>query len=434
MKHALTGFAALVVVAALTPSCGGLGVSGTGPSESVEGGPHASSACGGSGDLCCDQTACNAGLTCMGGKCTGSDQAQDDATVDSSADAPADMPGDGSGYTGGDAGGDSDDSTDVDGSRTDSGNDAGSSPPIDASVPDASPKPDAAVACVATAAACMTTNPGACGPGTSECSDGGGPICRPAHTTQACYTGAAGTQAVGTCKDGTQSCIGALGACTGQVVPAAHDDCFTATDNDCNGTVGNGCPQALTIGADRTLTGAGGTGGTASTVHCPKGAFVTRVDSWFDDLNEHVSGVSIYCATPALVQGASSFSVKLTASTPAPYQKTTGTVAPTDERMDDCGTTGLTAITETTGLADTSIEGLGNHCGTSAVTLQADNTLTFAFTPSGDTSYNAWSDSTGTFFDDACNANEVVVGFTLRTAAWLFNIKPICAVLGVTYK
>jgi hypothetical protein len=429
MKHALTGVAALVVVASLTASCGSLGTNGTGPSESVEGGPHPSSACGGAGDPCCNQTACNAGFTCAGGICTGSGPVQDDATVGSNADAPADMPGDAAGDAGGDPDGDG---TNPDGSLMDSESDSGTA--AEASVPDASPKPDAAVACVATATACMTTNPGACGPGTSECSDAGGPICRPAHTTQACYTGAATTRAVGSCKDGTQSCIGALGACTGQVVPAAHDDCFTATDNDCNGAVGNGCPLALTIGADRTLTGAGGTGGAASTVHCPKGAFVTRVDSWFDDLNEHVSGVSIYCATPALVQGASSYSVKLTASTPAPYQKTTGTVAPTDERMDDCGTTGLTAITETTGLADTSVEGLGNHCGASAVTLQADNTLTFAFTTSGDTSYNTWSDSTGTFFDDACNANEVVVGFTLRTAAWLFNIKPICAVLGVTYK
>ena len=115
----------------------------------------------------------------------------------------------------------------------------------------------------------------------------------------------------------------------------------------------------------------GGTGGAASTVHCPKGAFVNRVDSWFDDTDQHARpGVSIYCATPTLVQGASSYSVTLTPSTPAPYQKSAGPGA-TDERDDDCGATGLTAITYTTGLADNAIEGLGNHCGTSAVTLAA---------------------------------------------------------------
>jgi hypothetical protein len=287
--------------------------------------------------------------------------------------------------------------------------------------------------CVASAVACMTANPGACGPGTSACDDAGIPICRPIQTTQACYTGAAGTQGVGTCKGGSQSCIGTLGACTGEVLPAAHDDCFTSTDDDCNGTVGNSCPEALTIGADRALATAGGNGGAASTVHCPKGAFVTRVDSWFDDIDQHVSGVSIYCAVPTLVQGASSYSVTLTPSTPAPYQKAAGAGA-TDERTDDCGTTGLSAITYVTGLADSYVEGLGNHCGTSAVTLAGDNTITFSFTPSGDTSYNAWSSSTGNFFDEACNSNEVIVGYMLHIARWLFSIKPICAALQVTYK
>jgi len=430
MKRALTGVAVLGVVASLAAGCGSLGMSGTGPSENVEGG-HPSTACGGSGDPCCNQTACNAGLLCTAGICSPTGTSADDATVDSNGDSSTGTPDDAT--AGPESGSDTDaDTADTGVSVVDSGTPADASV-TDASVKDASVK-DAAALCVASAAACMTTNPGACGPGTSECTDAGAAVCRPAHTTQACYTGAASTRSVGSCKDGMQSCIGALGTCTGQVIPAAHDNCFTATDNDCNGATGNGCPQALTLGADRTLTGAGGSGGAASTVHCPKGAFVTRVDSWFDDLDEHVSGVSIYCAAPALVQGTASYSVKLTASTPAPFQKTTGTRAPTNERTDDCGTTGLTAITSTVGLADNNIEGLGHHCGTSAVTLQADNTIAFNFATTGDTSYNTWSDSTGTFFDQACNPGEVIVGFTLRTGLWLFNIKPICAALQVTYK
>jgi hypothetical protein len=431
MKHALTGIVVGTIAATLIASCGGLGVSGTGPAGDAggAGGPHESTSCGGSGDPCCDQTACNAGLTCSAGTCSGSSQSQDDATADSIADSSSGMLGDSTASP--EAGDDSD------GDRADSPSgaaaDASVDAPADAYV-DAGVAPEAAPVCVASAAACMTSNPGACAEGTSECDDAGAPTCRPLHTTQACYSGATGTQGVGTCKGGTQSCVGALGACTGEVVPAAHDDCFAATDNDCNGTVGNGCPQSLTIGADRPLAGAGGTAGTVSTVHCPKGAFVTRVDSWFDDTDEHASGVSIYCATPVLVQGATAYSVTLTASTPAPYQKATGTVDPTDERDDDCGSTGLTAITNTVGLADAFIEGLGNHCGTSAVTLAADNTITIDFATTGDESYNTWANQTGTYFDQSCNSNEAVVGFTLRIGSWLDNIKPICAAVTVTYK
>jgi hypothetical protein len=334
------------------------------------------------------------------------DDAQDDLVVDASMDPDASPPP-------------GNDASSMDGGSPDVGS------PMEASTPPV---------CVAAGTACMTTNPGACGPGTTECNDAGASVCRPVETTQSCYTGPAGTEGVGLCRGGTQTCIGTLGACKGEVVPAAHDNCFAGTDDDCNGTAGKGCPDGLTLGADRPLAAVGGTkAGTAKTVHCPAGAFITRADSWFDDVDEHVSGVSIYCAVPSLVQGSSSYSVTLTPSTPAPYQKAAGTIA-NDERMDDCGTSSLSAITSTSGLADNYVEGLGNHCGTSAVNLNPDNTITFDFAGTGDTGYNAWSNSTGTFFDQACNANEVMVGFTVRLGVWMDSISPICAALLVTYK
>ncbi len=430
MKHAVWGIAGFIAAAGLAAACGNLGVSGTGTPVSEEAGgaeeaghPVGTVSCGGPGDICCNKTACNAGLVCRSGTCvrSGDDGGATQQEEDSSADGPAAVSTDDASNpeAGDDEGGGGGEGGHRDAESPDAARDTG---------PDAAPP-----VCVASAAACTTTNPGACGPGTTECDDAGAPVCRPLQTTQACYTGAAGTKSVGACKGGTQSCVGALGACTGEVVPAAHDNCFAATDDDCDGTTGNGCPQALTLGADRTLAAVGGMGGAVSTLHCPKGAFVNRVDSWFDDTDQHASGVSIYCATPTLVQGASSYSVTLTPSTPAPYQKAAGSGA-TDERDDDCGTSGLTAITYTTGLADNAIEGLGNHCGTSAVTLAADNTITLAFTTSGDTDYNAWANSSGNFFDSACNSNEVVVGFTLRIAGWLDSIRPICAALQVTYK
>ena len=57
-------------------------------------------------------------------------------------------------------------------------------------------------------------------------------------TVRACYSGAAGTQGVGLCRAGTQTCSAdglAWGACQGEVLPAAET--CDARDNDCNGSV-----------------------------------------------------------------------------------------------------------------------------------------------------------------------------------------------------
>jgi hypothetical protein len=64
------------------------------------------------------------------------------------------------------------------------------------------------------------------------------------------------------------------------------------------------------------------------------------------------------------------------------------------------GLTGLTAIADTSGLADIYVEGLGHHCATSAVTLQSNDTLVFD---------------------------------SLRQGVWLNAIAPICAAVGVVY-
>jgi hypothetical protein len=69
--------------------------------------------------------------------------------------------------------------------------------------------------------------------------------CVPGSTTP-CYTGAAGTQGVGACQAGIQTCVvtgDAYGACVGETVPVA-ETCTTAVDDDCNGQTneaGVGC-------------------------------------------------------------------------------------------------------------------------------------------------------------------------------------------------
>lgn len=54
--------------------------------------------------------------------------------------------------------------------------------------------------------------------------------------TQPCYSGAAGTDGVGPCSKGQQTCDkkGAWGACVGEVVPKAAETC-NSIDDDCNG-------------------------------------------------------------------------------------------------------------------------------------------------------------------------------------------------------
>jgi hypothetical protein len=93
---------------------------------------------------------------------------------------------------------------------------------------------------------------------TSGCS------CAPG-ATQPCYGGPAGTENVGLCKGGVQTCDAdgkGWGACEGQVVPA-QETCFNDTDDDCNGQVnegGAGCVCAPNS-SESCYTGPAGTVG-----------------------------------------------------------------------------------------------------------------------------------------------------------------------------
>jgi hypothetical protein len=61
------------------------------------------------------------------------------------------------------------------------------------------------------------------------------------NLTRSCYSGPKGTQDVGECKAGTQTCNnGAWSKCTGEIKPASSDAC-DGKDNDCDGDTDEGC-------------------------------------------------------------------------------------------------------------------------------------------------------------------------------------------------
>jgi hypothetical protein len=67
------------------------------------------------------------------------------------------------------------------------------------------------------------------------------PLCNTGCTdgqTRSCYTGPSGTENVGACKDGTETCVGGQwGACTGETLPKA-ESCCDPGDLNCNGLSG----------------------------------------------------------------------------------------------------------------------------------------------------------------------------------------------------
>jgi hypothetical protein len=83
-----------------------------------------------------------------------------------------------------------------------------------------------------------STGTGGHGGGSSTGGHGGGTLCAPG-ATRACYGGPAGTEGVGLCQPGTQTCAAdgaSWGACAGEVLPQA-ENCATLADEDCDGKV-----------------------------------------------------------------------------------------------------------------------------------------------------------------------------------------------------
>jgi hypothetical protein len=87
---------------------------------------------------------------------------------------------------------------------------------------------------------------------------GGGGACQLGDLVD-CYDGPAGTEGKGVCVGGKAVCgaDGKLGACTGEVVPAAQVDCTAHQDQDCDGNIDR-CPLDTLWAKAYAVAGGGG--------------------------------------------------------------------------------------------------------------------------------------------------------------------------------
>jgi len=102
--------------------------------------------------------------------------------------------------------------------------------------------PNAVASCAAGVCAVEGCEPGfnnCDGDAANGCEVSGPCECTPGAQT-ACYTGPQGTEGVGPCVGGMQTCNAegtGFGPCEGEVLPAAQDLCANSVDDDCNGEV-----------------------------------------------------------------------------------------------------------------------------------------------------------------------------------------------------
>jgi hypothetical protein len=233
----------------------------------------------------------------------------------------------------------------------------------------------------------------------------------------------------GVCAAGHQGCVGNSPACVQDVNPTA-ESCLNDLDDDCNGTINNGCAIAVSLGTPRALPAVGGAGGGAASIRCPANTWVVHTEFWFDRPDATASGVHIYCATPTLQRGAGGYSITLGAKINVGEWK--GGAASNLDGQIDCGTVGAVAGWGTRGTAGAYVFGMGMDCASASLTLGANNQLTASFAKNGNGNY--WFYPGGTAYEVNCAAGEALVGYDGRVGSWMDQLQPICAPLIFAYR
>lgn len=109
---------------------------------------------------------------------------------------------------------------------------------------------------------------------------------------RSCYTGASGTQGVGRCRAGMQTCASNRWTgqpCAGEVLPASMEVCDGTVDDDCNGRTDENC--TCTTGATRTCYS--GPAGTSGNGGCHGGMQSCTAGRWSACTGEQLPGTEI---------------------------------------------------------------------------------------------------------------------------------------------
>jgi hypothetical protein len=111
--------------------------------------------------------------------------------------------------------------------------------------------------------------------------------------TRPCYTGPAGTEDLGLCAGGTESCVDSFwaGTCVGEVLPSA-EVCEGLFDENCDGTVDDGCP-ACTDGETRACYS--GPSGTENVGECAAGTESCVVGVWSGTCSGEITPTAETC-------------------------------------------------------------------------------------------------------------------------------------------
>ncbi len=112
--------------------------------------------------------------------------------------------------------------------------------------------------------------------------------------SRACYTGPAGTENVGVCSGGSQSCTsGVWGTCSGQVLPSG--EICDGLDNDCDGQTDEGLGQTTCGLGECEHTADNCVGGVSQSCDPLLGATAETCDGLDNDCDGQIDGLSAAC-------------------------------------------------------------------------------------------------------------------------------------------
>jgi hypothetical protein len=213
---------------------------------------------------------------------------------------------------------------------------------------------------------------------------------------------------------------------------AAKENCFNSLDDDCAGGVNDGCPSAISIGTPVSLGYVGGPGGGTGSIRCPAGQMAGAVRYFYDDWDGYMAGMGIFCSTPTLVKGSSSYTITATNITSVTPIVFAGDNWDDYDDSANCVSSGsLGTVWHHEIIGGTFVEGVASQCGAATVTLQSDNQLGISFSPTGTVTGGYYSSATPTTKN--CPSGSVLVGYDYRIGSWMDALAPVCAPLVVTY-